>query len=382
MKNTLIISSFFPPDHGGIQNYIFNFAKRLPHEKIFILTDKNTNSLSFDNKQNFKIYRKSFKSPLRYIKLSSLDLLLKARRIINQNNIELLIAGHFFLPALTCYLLHRLTGIPYHIFTYGTEITELKNSSDLKRKYMHKILDQADKIYTISDYLKNILIENRVKEKIIIKIYPGVDTQRFTPKDNLLAKQHISNLLKTDLTDYNIILSLGRLVKRKGQDMVIKSLSNILIKFPKTKYLIVGDGPDREYLRNLVKINNLSNYVIFAGAPDNNNILDYYQACDIFSMPSRTLEKSQDVEGFGIVYLEAAACEKPVIAGKGGGVAEAVSEQTGIIVDSTNPDEIAKAIILLLENPHIAKKLGENGRQRAIKEFNWDKLAELLKINI
>lgn len=383
MKKTLIISNFYPPQFGGIQNYIYNLATRLPQDKTFVLADKKPNSLRFDNGQKHSIYRKSFRSPLRHFKLTSLDLLLKTYRIIKRHKIERLIAGHFYLPALTCYLLNKMTGIPYQIFTYGTEITELRHSSNTKKQYMHKIFAQAEKVYTISDYLKNILIKNKVDPQKIVKIYPGVDHNIFKPLASIKARQYIAKKISFDLTGYNIILSLGRLVKRKGHDSMIKALPEILKKYPKTKYLIVGDGPDREYLKNITREVNMEKYVIFAGAPKNEDILYYYNACDVFTMPSRTLKKSQDVEGFGIVYLEASACAKPVVAGAGGGVSEAVEyNKSGIIVDSKKPSLIALAILSLLDNSYKMASMGEYGRKRVIKHFNWDNLAKILQNNL
>lgn len=376
MKKTLFITNFFPPEHGGIQNYLFNIAKRLPKENIFVMADKKNNVKYFDEGQSFKIFRRNFQSPLRLLKLTSLDLYLKTKSIIDKENIEMLCAGHFYLPALTCYLVKKIRGIAYNIFTYGTEITELINASDIKKKYMHKIFSEADKVITISDYLKSKLIDIGVNKNKIVKIYPGVDSKLFHPKDTQTAREEIKKIINIDLSGYNVILSVGRLVERKGHDMVIKSLPEVLKKYPKTIYLIAGDGPDRERLKMLTGKLNLKNYVIFLHSLQSKDLPNFYNACDIFIMPSRTLNHKKDVEGFGIVYLEASSCEKPLIAGRGGGVSEAVAEnQTGILVDPENYQEISSNILKLLDNPKLSNRLGIAGRKRVLANFNWDHLA-------
>lgn len=380
MKKTLFITNFFPPEHGGIQNYIYNLASKLPQDDIFILTDKQNDSSSFDNQQNFKIFRRSFLSPLRHFKLTSLDLFFKTRKLIDQNNIDLLIAGHFYLPALTCYLLNKTRGIPYYIFTHGTEIFELQNASSGKIRYMHKIFTHAQKVVVTTDYMKNYLISIGVLDNKILKISPGIDHSYFKPQNSINSRKIISKLISHDLTNYNIILSLGRLVERKGHDMVLKSLSKVLERFPKTKYIIAGDGPHREKLIQLTKKLNLEKYVIFTGSINNQNIVDYYNACDFFIMPSRILQHKKDVEGFGIVYLEASACEKPVIAGRSGGVSEAVvNGKTGLLINPKNQDEISNAMLKLMTDSYYAQRLGENGRNRVINNFDWNKLSDKLR---
>jgi len=161
--------------------------------------------------------------------------------------------------------------------------------------------------------------------------------------------------------------------------MVIQSLPAILRNYPKTIYLIAGDGPHKKILQDLVKKVGIENYVAFLGSPDNKIMPDLYNACDVFTMPSRTIKSSRDVEGFGIVYLEASACGKPIIAGQGGGVAEAIlNQKTGLLVNSESPSELAQAFIQLLDNPHLAESLGKNGRKRVLQEFNWDTLVKKL----
>jgi phosphatidylinositol alpha-1,6-mannosyltransferase len=175
-----------------------------------------------------------------------------------------------------------------------------------------------------------------------------------------------------------VILTVGRLVERKGHEFVLKALPLIAERYPQLKYLIIGKGPMEKKLRNIVERKKLSDVVEFHGEVD--NIADFYGNCDVFIMPSRFIEKKGDVEGFGLVFLEANFFGKPVIAGNSGGISDAVIDgETGILVNPENPKEIADAVLKLFDDPKLARKLGEQGRKRVLEEFTWDRAAEIIE---
>ncbi|NQV13507.1 MAG: glycosyltransferase family 4 protein [Parcubacteria group bacterium] len=388
MKKSLLVTNFYPPEIGGIQNYLHNLISRLPEDQVAVVTDKQENAKYFDERHNHPTYRRSFTSPLRHLKLTSLDLYRKTLLVAKKEKADILLAGNFYLPALTCYWLKKINKLPYYIFTYGTETTELWNAPPAKQKMARKILAEAEGIITISDYLKEKLVERNVPADKITKIYPGVDFSHFKPEEQKTARDKIAPAVQKGLatpqswSNANIILSVGRLVERKGHDMVIKSLPAVLQRFPNTLYLIIGDGPYKKKLKALVKELGLEKYVLFVNditKVNYNDLPDYYNVSDVFTMPSRIIKSKQDVEGFGIVYLEASACAKPIVAGHGGGVNEAVVDnQTGLLVNSQKPAEISQAITKLLLDSDLADKLGQNGRERVEKEFDWDKLVKKL----
>jgi phosphatidylinositol alpha-1,6-mannosyltransferase len=243
---------------------------------------------------------------------------------------------------------------------------KLKYRSSLRKV----ILKNAGKVITISNFTKGKLLELGVKETEVRMVPPGVEVDKFTGKRN---PQNVLDAYK--IHDKKVILTVGRLIERKGQDMVIKALPTVLKRFPDVVYLIVGDGPNRLALEELATSLNLEQKVIFAGLVPDEALPLYYETCDIFIMPSRTIEKTGHVEGFGIVYLEANLCGKPVIGGRSGGVPDAIVDGvTGLLVDPLDSSEIAEAIIKLLSNPELARKMGQAGRIRAQTEFNWDKI--------
>src|SRR3989339_751130 len=172
---------------------------------------------------------------------------------------------------------------------------------------------------------------------------------------------------KYELKNKTVLFSIGRLVKRKGVDMAIKAMSEVLRVVPNLYYVIAGTGPDEKYLK---KLTNNNKNIIFIGSPNDTEKWAWMEKCDIFIQLSRKIV--DDFEGFGIVYLEAALYGKPVIAGDSGGVSDAVlGGTTGILVNPEKIDRIASAIIRLATDKETAKKLGEQGRKRAMEEFNW-----------
>jgi phosphatidylinositol alpha-1,6-mannosyltransferase len=225
----------------------------------------------------------------------------------------------------------------------------------------------------ISEFTRQRFIAKGVKKELIKVLYPGVDIDSFHPQD-------CSGLREIQgLKGKKVILSVGRLTKRKGFDMVIKVLPLVLQKVPNAVLLICGKGELTAQLRKMAKSYNLDEQVIFTGYVSNAELPLYYNLCDVFIMPSR--EYSQvDAEGFGIVYLEAGACGKPAIGGRSGGIPDAILDgETGLLVDPGDREDIANAIIKILSDDNLARQLGENARRRIEEKFQWKFSSRLLE---
>jgi phosphatidylinositol alpha-1,6-mannosyltransferase len=206
---------------------------------------------------------------------------------------------------------------------------------------------------------------------LVTLIYCGVDTDRFTP-----GAVDAALLSRFGLEGKRILLCLARLDERKGQDMLIRAMPQILAGDPEVRLLIVGGGDYETMLRQLTTSLGLADAVIFAGPAKDEEVVKYYRTADIYVMPNRTTGNG-DTEGFGLVFLEAGACGKPVIGGRAGGVPEAVVDgETGLLVDGTSQDEIASACLQLLTNPTRAAEMGRNGLSRSA-EFSWKNQAQL-----
>jgi phosphatidylinositol alpha-1,6-mannosyltransferase len=183
------------------------------------------------------------------------------------------------------------------------------------------------------------------------------------------------------LADKKVIVSVGRLVHRKGQDHLIESMPQILQAHPDAHLVLVGQGPYLEHLAKLVAVNNLQDSVSFIGRIQYQELPNYICVGDIFAMPSRSRLMGLEVEGLGIVYLEASACGLPVIAGKSGGAPDAVIDgATGVVVNGTDNGEIASAVISLLSDHLRAKAMGERGRQWIIDDWRWEIWSERFEV--
>jgi phosphatidylinositol alpha-1,6-mannosyltransferase len=239
------------------------------------------------------------------------------------------------------------------------------------------ILREAAVVITISNYTKKVLLKLGVDPSKIVIVSPGVNPNRFNPSIN-----PIKVVKKHSIKGKKVILTVGRLAgqeRYKGQDMVIRAMPKIVAQLPDTIYILVGDGEDRPRLKKLVQELKLEDIVIFAGQVSNEELPSYYSACDAFVMCSREIQneyRQKKTEGFGIVFLEASACGKPVIGGRSGGIEDAVIDgETGILVDPNNIDEIAETVIKLLTGDTLAQRLGRQGRDRVVNELSWDKVA-------
>jgi phosphatidylinositol alpha-1,6-mannosyltransferase len=201
----------------------------------------------------------------------------------------------------------------------------------------------------------------------MVKIAPGIDVEHFSPQDSSELRRELG------LDEKKVIVSVGRLVHRKGQDHLIESMPEILAKVPNAHLLIVGRGPYLEHLAKLVAVNKVENHVSFIGRVQYAELPRFICAGDVFAMPSRSRFAGLEVEGLGIVYLEASACGLPVVAGNSGGAPDAVVEGiTGLVVDGTNNSQIADAVITLLTNPQKCKEMGDAGQAWIKENWRWE----------
>lgn len=363
MKKLLITTIEFPPQKGGIANYLAGLAGALPADKAVVLASKSYGAENFDSHQSYKIYRKNLFS--KFIWPKWLPLLFNLWRTARREKAEAILVGQVLPVGTAAMILNKFLRLPYFVSCHGMDILTVAENPR-KKNLMNKILEQASGVIANSEFTKNKLIKLGVLENKIVVIYPCVAKKDGIAPDKILE---IKNRL--GLADKKIILTVGRLVARKGQDKVIEAMPKILEKIPNAIYVVVGDGPEREKLQaSSFKLQSDDN-VLFTGEISEEKKSAFYQLCDLFIMIPRQI--GADVEGFGTVYLEANQFEKPVVAGRSGGVAEAVVDGvTGLIVDPENVNQIAGAVIKILSDENLAKNFGEQGRERVEKEFGWE----------
>ena len=232
------------------------------------------------------------------------------------------------------------------------------------------IARNVDHLTYLGEFTKNEISKalSPIEKMKLIKIAPGIDTDHFAPVPS-------SAQLRKDLglADKKVIVSVGRLVHRKGQDILIQSMPEVLAKHPTAHILMVGEGPYRKDLTKMVSELNLIDAVTFIGRIQYKELPRYICAGDIFVMPSRSRLAGLEVEGLGIVYLEASSCALPVIAGRSGGAPDAVDEGvTGYSVDGTSPLEVSEAVIKMFDDPINAREMGQAGRSWIIDKWRWE----------
>jgi len=368
----LVISELFLPTKGGTAVWFDEVYRRIGGREIHIVTADVPGAAEYDNRHNNTIHRVSLnrhwwlrpESLAMYVKL-----FFKTFRVALMHKIDAVHAGRVLPEGLVGLVVARLFRKPLVIYAHGEEITTWRQSG--KFKVMVFTYRHADLVIANSDFTRDELLKIGVTEENIILISPGVDTHRFKPGlevADLKASIDINN-------DHKLILSVGRLSRRKGFDMVIGAMPELLDHGLDVHYALIGIGEDQVHLEALVKEKGLTERVHFLGHVTAEELPRWYNACDVFAMPNREIDG--DTEGFGMVFLEAAACGKPVIAGLAGGTGAAVKDgETGLRVDGTNPNVVSGALHRLLTNSDAVNAMQAQGLKRAVEEFDWQRVAD------
>ncbi|NQT32159.1 MAG: glycosyltransferase [Candidatus Omnitrophica bacterium] len=376
-KKTLCISSEFPPITGGISTHVHNLWKRLPAGEIIILT-AGTKEKTPDTDKDLDVICKPYPlgGDIFSRAIRTIAVVWHTWRLNNVHNIKCNHCAQVLSAGLAGLIMKKMKGTRYVTYVYSADILEF-GKNFITRKLLKKILKESRYIIANSNFTRKLIRTQHTDHKSRTRVStPAVDTHVFDKKKgegSLREKYGIPPGTK-------VILTVSRLAARKGHDNIIKALSKTLAECPDTVYVIVGEGESRAGLEELAKEHKLEKNVIFTGEVRPDELVHFYNMCDVFVMVPRYLEKTGDIEGFGIVFLEASACGKPVIGGNTGGVPEAIlNGKTGILVPTDNVSQISAAMLLLLKNEAFARKLGENGLLRVAKDFNWDSRVRELK---
>jgi len=355
----LIFTLEYPPFKGGVGKYYEDMVNNWPEAGGIFVLDNNRGKLVSSWLPRYKwlpsIWRLWFK--------------------VRKEKIDHILVGHILPLGIAAYLVSFLIGVKYSIVLHGMDyIYAFK--TERKAWMVQKIFSRAEKIICANSYVAGMVREElgeKIAEKIII-INPGVEKK--VKPDAALESELIN---KYGLADKIAILSISRLVKRKGFDYVIEAMPEIIKEAPNTVYIIGGTGPDEEYLKGKREAldEETRKRVIFIGKPSDEEKWAWLGICDFFVMPSRKI--NGDVEGFGIVYLEANLAGKPVSAGDSGGVRDAVTNNVnGLLVNPDDKKEIASAIIRLAKNKVFREELGKRAKEKVSKDFSAATQAEKL----
>ncbi len=368
----LVISQLFLPTKGGTAVWAAEVYGRLGDKSTHVLTACVPGSAAVDAVHPNTVHRLNLtripwlkpESAWMYMKLVTMALWLGVtRRFAAVHAIRVLPEG------LAAWVVARLTRRPLVIYAHGEELTSWGRGS--KYRFMLFLLRRADVVVANSEFTRDVLIAMGVDEQRIRLIYPGVDVSRFRPG---LPAADLRASLGLGAQSF-LLLSVGRLQRRKGFDQVIRALPGLVGEGFDVYYAIIGIGEDEAYLRGLVSELGLLGRVHMLGHVPETDLPRWYNACDVFVMPNRDI--GGDTEGFGMVYIEAAACGKPAVAGRTGGTGSAVVDAvTGLRVDGERVDAIADAIGRLLQDASLRTRLGAAGLERVRAELAWGRVAE------
>ncbi|MDA8368491.1 MAG: glycosyltransferase family 4 protein [Nocardiopsaceae bacterium] len=377
MPRTLIVTNDFPPRPGGIQAFVHELAMRRPPESVVVYCSTPTargaaawgDPASFDLGLPFPVVREH--TP---VLLPTPGVARRAARIIALEECDSVLFGAAAPLGLMADELRRAGARRIVALTHGHETgwSALPGA----RGMLRRIAEQTDTLTYLGDYTRTRLARAVTPGAAarMRRLTPGVDTTRFRPGagGEDIRKRH-------GLGGRPVVVCVSRLVPRKGQDTLIRAWPRVLADVSGAALLVVGGGPYRARLQEMARRQGVADSVYFTGDVPAEELPAHYDAADVFAMPCRTRNGGLDVEGLGMVYLEASASGLPVIAGDSGGAPDAVREgETGHVVDGRRPGPAARALIRLLRDPQEAAAMGARGRDWAEREWSWDTTAARL----
>ena len=376
VATTLFITNDFGPRAGGIETFVHGLIERLPRGSVIVYTSAQPDSDKFDAKWlsefGVEVVRDRSK-----ILLPTPRVIKACQKLVKSRKLTRVAFGAAAPLGIMARSMRSAGAEKIVALTHGHEVWWAKVPPfSFAIKFMSQSIDA---ITYLGDYTRGEISKAISKNDVskLVQIAPGIDVDHFVPTDSSELRAQLG------LADKAVIISVGRLVHRKGQDILISALPAIRAAVPNVHLVLVGVGPHQKYLENLVAKLNIADCVTFIGRINYSELPKYICVGDIFAMPSRSRFFGLEVEGLGIVYLEASACGLPVVGGKSGGAPDAVLVgETGVVVDGTNSSEIAEACIDLLNNPELCALMGATGRTWIIENWRWEiwatKYAELL----
>ena len=377
MASILLVTNDFGPRAGGIETFVIGLLERIPRGEVVVYTSSQENSESFDRKWSDQYGVEVIRDKSKIL-LPTPRVIRNLKSEIRTRKLNKVWFGAAAPLAFSARWLRKSGAEHIVALTHGHEVWWSKVWPF--SWVMKEIARSIDVATYLGDFTRSAIAPRFSDPKKLIKIAPGIDTEHFKPRDTEELRRTLG------LADRPTIISVGRLVHRKGQDRLLEALPRIVERFPNATLIFVGDGPHRDHLDSLVKRFKLERNVLFIGRIQYAELPEYIALGDVFAMPSRSRLFGLEVEGLGIVYLEASACGIPVVGGASGGAPDAVRHgETGYVVDGNDVGEISERIIQLLEDNYLRESMGSAGRQWAVEEWGWQRWSEAfnraLKIN-
>jgi phosphatidylinositol alpha-1,6-mannosyltransferase len=367
----VVVSQMFPPAVGGSGVLLENVYARVANAPVTAVIDRATCGRTSHPRMQIvattiDAHAWSLTNPASLAKQMRLASTLYG---LSRGGRAILHCGRAQPEGISAFLASFLPGgAPYVFWAHGEDISAALSSRQFATT-MKLVYRRASAAIANSKNTARLIASTGWHTGPIEVVYPGVDSRRFTPdaaRGTAIAAQHPPALT---------LLSVARIQRRKGHDLVIRALPALRQRVPALRYVIVGGGPERGNLERLAAELGVTDLVFFAGEVPDDDLPAYFAACDIFVLPTRV--DASDFEGFGIVFLEAAAAGKPSIGGRNGGVPEAIVEgETGMLVDADDLEGLTRSLLTLAENRELLTRMGTAGRERAVRDFSWEQAAE------
>lgn len=364
----LLVTNDFPPRAGGIEQYFLTLLEGIKADRPIVVAPSQEDDTAFDRDAGFDILRLPGRGGRLWPTAALADYVsgLVRSRQVDVVAFTALIPLAFIGPRIA-----KQAGVPFVLWHHGAELAGLARIPGL-RQSMARVARRADLQFAVSDWTLGEV------ERLLPGTAPtrllraGVDLERFNPSND-------SDVLRAKLGfDGSIVLvCVGRLVPRKGQDTLIRILPSLLEQVPATRLLIVGEGPSEKRLRKLAESHGVAERVKFAGRVTADELSAYYSTGDVYVSPIRTRRVGLESEGFGVVFLEAAASGLPVIVGRSGGTVEAVLDgESGLLVNGDDDDDVRNACLTLLQDNDLRARMGRAGRTWMETDFDAAGMAD------
>ncbi|MCV7150716.1 glycosyltransferase family 4 protein [Mycolicibacterium pyrenivorans] len=374
MSRVLLVTNDFPPRRGGIQSYLEALVTHLVgsgDHTITVYAPKWKGAPDYDKAAAAAGY-----DVVRHpgtLMVPEPTVALRMRRLISHRDVDTVWFGAAAPLALLSPLARSAGADRVIASTHGHEVGW--SMLPLARTALRRIGDDTDVVTYISSYTRGRFASAFGPRAALELVPPGVDTDRFVPDEVARAELRA----RYRLGGRPVVVCVSRLVPRKGQDMLIRALPAIRQRVPGAALVIVGGGPYRTSLHRLAHSFGVAEHVVFTEGVPGDELPAHHAMADVFAMPCRTRGAGLDVEGLGIVYLEASACGVPVVAGRSGGAPETVLHgETGLVVDGWDVGAVAAAVGDLLADPRRAAAMGEAGRRWVVDNWQWQRQAERL----
>ncbi|MEU3602078.1 glycosyltransferase family 4 protein [Streptomyces sp. NPDC006798] len=369
MPRTLIITNDFPPRQGGIETFVHAMAVRFPPADVAVYTSAEPGARAHDARLPFPVVRDTARTLLPTRRTTA-----RAAALIRELDCDTVWFGAAAPLGLMAAALRRRTPVRRIVATtHGHEVWWARAPG--ARRALRRIGATVDTLTCLGDYTRRAIAPalDPAASARIRRLAPGVEPSEFTPRGPVPTPEAVALRAAYGIApDAPVVLCAARLVPRKGQDTLVRALPLIHRTVPGATLLLVGAGPGEPRLRRLVAALGLDDRVVFAGGRRHSEMPAFYAASDVFAMPCRTRRAGLEVEGLGIVFLEAAACALPTVVGRSGGAPDTVADgRTGYVVDPRSVAAVADRLTRLLTDRELAGAMGREGRKRIESAWTW-----------